>query len=347
MGIIELKNRLRGTRLGDPVFRYMRDHRVRRAIRTFERRPLPECVIVELTNVCNLRCAKCPTYDVSRGRGMMAADVFAKLLADIAAADGPTTISLNGGGEAVLHPQIIDFVKQAEAVPNITHVALTTNALSLDPAMAKALLDAGLDSLKVSLDVTDAATYLKVNRVDGYDAVVRNLRMLDQIKSGGGYACDVTMKVTLYKRDLELVERIRVLWQEHVDHIKITGLHNWGGLRGKRGTQVRDTPCEYLWEQIQVLWNGQITLCCWDSMEGFYNLGNIAERDLADYWKNDPHLNAIRAAHVNKDFSQLALCASCNADTYFTQFYFHNPSQRRPGRADATRSAVLVGSDRS
>lgn len=327
MQLLELKNRLRGTKFGAPLFRYVRARRLQRDVDALAGQSLPRSVIVELTNVCNLRCAKCPTYEVARGRGMMDRELFQKLLADIATAGGRTTMSINGGGEAVLHPEVVDFVRMAKAVPNIRHLSLTTNALALDPVLAEQLLEAGLDGFKVSLDVTDPAAYLKVNRVDGYETVVHNLLSLWRIKVKGEYRCAITMKVTLYKNDRDLVERIRTLWQEHVDHIKITGLHNWAGLRGARRAEPRNTPCPFLWEQVQVLWNGQLTLCCWDSMEGFFNMGNIRDVNLGHYWTQDAQLNGIRLAHLRNDYSALKVCATCNADTYYAQFVFHNPSR--------------------
>jgi len=57
-------------------------------------------------------------------------------------------------------------------------------------------------------------------------------------------------------------------------------------------------------------------LCCFDNMEGYFNMGNVNKLDLSNYWLKDERLNEIREQHLKKDFSNLPLCATCNADTY-------------------------------
>ena len=107
-------------------------------------RDLPESIAIELTNECNLRCAKCPTYDAKRSRGMLAPSLFQKVLDDIAGARTTTSLSLSGGGEAVLHDGLVDFVERARRVKNITRVGFATNGLGLAPELSQALLQAGL-----------------------------------------------------------------------------------------------------------------------------------------------------------------------------------------------------------
>lgn len=155
MTLLELTNRLRGVPLLAPVFRQLRAYRLRGTQRQFARNELPEDISIELTNVCNLRCAKCPTYEVDRRRGFMERGLFEKLLSDIWSSRGRTKLSLSGGGEAILHPEIVEFVAAAKSVPNVEEVGLATNALALNRGLSERLLRAGLDRLKVSLDTAD------------------------------------------------------------------------------------------------------------------------------------------------------------------------------------------------
>jgi hypothetical protein len=165
------KKRVRQLPAAQPALAFIRGQRLRRLRRRAERRPLPDSISIELTNECNLKCAKCPTYDAKRPRGLMAPALYRKIIDDIRSAGVDTSVALSGGG-AVLHPSVVDFVAIAAKTPNITSVGFATNGLGLDAALSQQLLDAGLSSLRVSLDAVDASSYLKVNRVDGYDRVV-------------------------------------------------------------------------------------------------------------------------------------------------------------------------------
>lgn len=316
------KTRIKAAPWGKPLVEFVRERRLQASIRRALRSPLPEMVNIELTNECNLRCAKCPTYEAVRARGMMDPELFEKIMRDIALAKAPTSLALNGGGEALLHSNFVEFVRRARSIPNIRMVGFATNGLGLDPSLSARLLEAGLTSLKISLDTVDAKTYLAFNRVDGYEQVVRNVKEFCRLKRKGGYQCQTTLKVTLYKQDEQLLARIRQLWLGEVDAIRVTGLHNWAGLRGQRSGGLRTQPCDLLWSQVQILWNGQITLCCFDSMEGFYNMGNIRELNLSDYWLHNRGFMEVRAAHLRRDFSGLKVCATCNQDQYVTQYFY-------------------------
>jgi MoaA/NifB/PqqE/SkfB family radical SAM enzyme len=76
------------------------------------------------------------------------------------------------------------------------------------------------------------------------------------------------------------------------------------------------------WEMIQILWNGQITLCCFDSMEGFFNMGNVRDVNVSDYWRYDKGLSRIRKMHLAGDFSDIKVCGNCNEDQYETRAFF-------------------------
>lgn len=322
--LVEIKQTLKKVPSFGPALAILRYLWAKKYRREGLRRTLPRSVAIELTNSCNLRCAKCPTYDAKRPKGFISKRLLTKVLNDIERANDSIIVAYGGGGEPLLHPELIDFVRMAKQVQNVSAVTFATNALTLTPELSQSLLEAGLSSLKVSLDTTDPKTYFKINRVDGYEKVVENIRNFSKIKKEGGYHCPVTLKVTLYKNNPVLVQEIRTLWEHYVDSIRMTNLHNWLGLRGNRKEAPRVDPCEHLWGMIQILWNGQMTLCCNDSMEGFFNMGNAADKDISQYWRADPRLNELRAQHLARDFSKIPICAGCTQDSYETIYYTLN-----------------------
>jgi MoaA/NifB/PqqE/SkfB family radical SAM enzyme len=279
-------------------------------------RRLPEVVNLELTNNCNLMCAKCPTYDARRGRGFMSRQLFTKVIHDIEeGADPVMSVGLSGGGEPVLHPEVHEFIAIAKKVPNIRGIHMATNGLGLTPDKSEVLLKAGLTSLKISLDTNDPAVYRKVNRVDGYEQAAENIRSFFRIRKAGGFQCRAEMKVTLYKNDEKFKQAMRDLWSPVADSVRFTGLHNWLGLRGA-AVQTRTMPCAIPWNEVQILWNGQITLCCFDAMEGFIDMGNVADIHLVDYWQKDRKLTSVRQSMTTLDFSEHPVCGKCTIYEY-------------------------------
>jgi pyruvate-formate lyase-activating enzyme len=311
----ERLKQIHGLRLLVDSFR-RRQHRIHR--RKLAASSLPSMVAIELTNLCNLQCAKCPNKRISRTKGFIDDVLFEKILHDIESAGTPTEIALSGSGEPTLHPHLIDYVKIARSIPNVGVIGFATNGIELNPDLSNKLLDAGLTRLKASLDTDDPLMYLKLNGRDAYAQVAANFLSFCRINRATGNRCRVTLKATLYKNDISLAMRLKQQWSPHVDQVRVTPVHNWGGEGRKKLISegfVR-CPCMFLWQQLQILWDGQITLCCMDSMEGHFQMGDAHEKNLSDYWLHDPGLQEVRRQHEALDLSALPICNNCDIYAY-------------------------------
>lgn len=106
--------------------------------------PLLE-VEVETTNACDLRCRHC---FISFDKDFIPLPLFEKLVVQ-AQNLGAITLTLNGG-EATLHPHLIEMVEKA--VQAGLRVRLFTNGCSITQEKAKSLKKAGLSRAYVSLE---------------------------------------------------------------------------------------------------------------------------------------------------------------------------------------------------
>jgi len=111
----------------------------------------PEQITVVVTDICNFRCPMCqyvfsdsPGFRLNK-IGHMEPHLFHKLMDET---PGKPLIAF-AGGEPLLHPHIDDFIAHAHAQGRPTW--LTTNGWFL-AKRAKAICDAGLDFLVVSVD---------------------------------------------------------------------------------------------------------------------------------------------------------------------------------------------------
>lgn len=315
--IKKIIRRLINATVFDPIRPQIEIIRFKRFIKPLVKRCLPLSLAIELTNSCNLKCAKCSTYTSGRPNGFMHEGMFLKILHDIKDGGDDIKIGLSGGGESILHPKIVEYIKYCNEVTNISAIHLATNALALTPSMGRQLLDAGLSSLKLSLDFTGKSDYLQANRVDGFDTVVKHIEEFCRMKRDGGYNCETEIKVTMYKQSDKLKTEFQEKWSGIVDKIRFTELHNWLGLRGKNSA-IRTKPCHWPWTMPLILWNGQITLCCFDSMKGYINMGNIKDRNLVEYWTNDPGLLSVRQGMLQGNYQNdlLKTCAACPMSDY-------------------------------
>ena len=131
----------------------------------------PRVVFVEVTNHCNLLCQTCPrtfvTYERPHTLGW---DEFLRVVEQFP--DMQRAV-LHGIGEPLLNrdlPRMIAHLK-ARAVT----VLFNTNATLLDERWGRALIEAGLDELRVSVDGADARTYALIRGAPLFQRVVENL----------------------------------------------------------------------------------------------------------------------------------------------------------------------------
>ncbi|MCA5895175.1 GTP 3',8-cyclase MoaA [Isoptericola sp. NEAU-Y5] len=120
---------------------------------------------VSLTDRCNLRCTYCMPAEglpaLPRDATMTRAEIVR--LVGIATRDLGVRQVRFTGGEPLLRRDLLDIVRDCAALPRRPELSLTTNAVGLD-SRARALRDAGLDRVNVSLDTLDPDTFATLAR---------------------------------------------------------------------------------------------------------------------------------------------------------------------------------------
>jgi radical SAM protein with 4Fe4S-binding SPASM domain len=109
----------------------------------------PEEVKIRLLQPCDLKCGMCFHWQDPAGKDKrLGAGLLARLFAELGAM-GTARVKLTGG-EPTLRADLASLVVSARRAG--LRVTLATNAASLTPARARALVDAGVDTFHVSLD---------------------------------------------------------------------------------------------------------------------------------------------------------------------------------------------------
>jgi MoaA/NifB/PqqE/SkfB family radical SAM enzyme len=167
-------------RLSDPR-RYHEAAPARAASRA--ERP-PVCLYLEVTNRCNLLCTTCPrTYVELEPPADMSWELFTTIvdqLPDLGRA------VLHGVGEPMLVkdlPRMVRYLKDRGV-----YVLFNTNGTVLSEKNGRALIDAGLDELRVSLDASTRKSYLAVRGKDYFERILKNVRAFRAMQEREGHA---------------------------------------------------------------------------------------------------------------------------------------------------------------
>ena len=150
------------------------------------RRPLCGPILGTLvTNyTCNLSCRMCrmPQSAAAFRREGLRELATAEMLTiiDDFAAVGTRGIGFTGG-EPLLRPDIFELLRRTRQRGMFAH--LNTNGTLLDERKVRSLLDAGVESLNISLDGATAATHDGIRGVAGaFDKTVGAVRLVDRIR---------------------------------------------------------------------------------------------------------------------------------------------------------------------
>jgi MoaA/NifB/PqqE/SkfB family radical SAM enzyme len=143
----------------------------------------PVCLYLETTNRCNLLCTTCPrTYEELEPPADMSWDLFTRIvdqIPDLARA------VLHGVGEPMLVKNLPAMVKYLR--DRGTYVLFNTNGTALTEKSGRALIAAGLDELRVSLDAANRKSYLKVRGKDYFNRILRNIRSFRELQEREGH----------------------------------------------------------------------------------------------------------------------------------------------------------------
>ncbi len=177
------------------------------------------------TDRCNLDCFFCSTRLLRQGHELEFSAIR-QLVAEMRDA-GTRSVCISGGGEPLVHPKLLDIFELLEQ--SRIHIGtLTTNGISLHREVAKGLLDAGCDQLRVSLNCSNGADYARMmqTRDATFHRVLDNVRdLLAQRAHRGLKRPEVIVQFLPYKENFRSIpEMYELASRLGVDGIVFNGL---------------------------------------------------------------------------------------------------------------------------
>ena len=265
-------------------------------------------IYVEISNLCNLRCAFCP--GTCRTPGRMTPEQFAALLPKLR----PYTdyLYFHMMGEPLCHPQLQEFLSLAGEAG--FRVILTTNGTLLARQQELLLAAPALHKVNISLHAFEAndlavpfSEYLQDCFRFGKGAEGNKLTVYRLWNRGGADARNAEILAAMEAyfpkpwmdegRGIRIGNRVFLEYGEKFD---------WPDLQAPEGSGK--VFCYGLRDQLGVLCDGTVVPCCLDH-EGDLALGNLFRQEM------DEILDSPRAKTIYEGFSRKAvtepLCRRC------------------------------------
>jgi MoaA/NifB/PqqE/SkfB family radical SAM enzyme len=289
--------------------------------------PPPRSVKIELTSQCNYRCGFCAHRLRMKKRGEMSWPLYTQLVGEMADA-GVEELGLFFIGESFMCDWLPEAVAYAKG-RGIKYVFLTTNGSLATPERVAACMDAGLDSLKFSMNNADADQFREVAQVKAklFHDSIANLKAARRVRDEGGYTCGLYASSIRYDGDQQarmqsLVDEILPYVDEHYwlplysmgslakEREEELGYRPIAGNQGRLGALREPLPCWSVFTEGHITYDGKLSACCFDAGDRWI-MADLTKTGFVDGWKSEP-FRKLRAAHLKRDVSG-TICQDCVA----------------------------------
>lgn len=166
-------------------------------------------VYIEPTSDCNLNCKTCVRHSWDEEMGNMKLDVYRKLIEELKDFNSLERVSFWGIGEPLYHPKIAEMVGLVSELGVKTQ--MITNALLLTEEKSKDLLEAGLDSIVVSVDGTSPETMADIRSGADLAQVIENVKNFRRLRDKMKRDVEIGIEYVIMKSNVDELKDLRRL----------------------------------------------------------------------------------------------------------------------------------------
>ena len=298
---------------------------------------------IDICSLCNFKCSFCFQADILGKKekrfphGFMKFDLFKKVVNDLKSfTNKHKKIKIGNHGEPTLHPLLPKMIKYAREQNVSDIIEVFTNGSKLSPDLNKAIVDAGLQIINISLEGLSSERYLKVAGVkidmENFIANIKNL--YDYSRTTGDlkiyikivnhasalkkndktiYSMTQEEKDFFYKTfgnicDEIFIEKIVPQWAETQDEkqnqVDVTGMYGQKTVRYKK-------VCPFIFMYLHINHDGVTSPCTLDWPREVA-IGNASKQSASEIW-NGKKLKDLQIAQLEGKRDQIPFCKDCSA----------------------------------
>ena len=273
--------------------------------------PFPTRLMLSVTTKCNHNCIFCRPRATTNIPAREIEYSFAEKVLHDAYALGSTECSFTGNAEPFLYPHIDKLVALAKEI-GYEYIYLTSNGTGCTTEKMQKTLEAGLDSIKLSINAGNQEDYKKVHGVDGF---IQATKMLDFIINWrekynpklkvyvSCVACDenkssLSILQTRYKDSINAIEIMEAAYPGYKAQIPIEKLF-----------QRTKNICPEPFTRLNISVDGEMRACCGDA-RGYTVIGSLADMPLDKLWHSDAFIT-LRKGILENNLPKQSLCNAC------------------------------------
>jgi len=292
----------------------------------------PSQIMVDLTEVCNLKCTHCSHPEFKKSKFYHARNLHKSLnekMVDEVRKEKTTKtqyIRYTSNGEPMLHPDFIQIILYAIKFSEVK-VTVTSNGTIFNENIGQLFKD-GLQLLDISLDANSDQVY-KLVRGGNFNKVKGNVLKFIELRNQLNSKTKIIVSFIEQEINKHELENFKDYWTSIVDDVIVRRLHSnagddTSGLEKFYGNSIQGTsrrPCLYPWERIVLNARGMLSFCPTD----WYGKSEICDYNyttIKEIWQNNFYKD-LRNVHLTNDYSNCSFCNKC-PDWKFTRWPFQD-----------------------
>ena len=288
--------------------------------------PFPKNIMIELSNACNHKCVFCTNPYMTRTIKRLDNEKLIKIIQDSFDC-GARELGFYTTGEPFIYKNIDKIIKKSKEI-GFEYTYISTNGALATPSKAKDVIEAGIDSIKFSINAFDKEDYNVVHGKDEWDLVLKNLKFISDYRKQHKkkfrlYVTSVITNITENK-----IRDFKKILNGLVDEIQLSAVHAQGGYMSKaydllkvsntvassldvnfNQTKESDTDiCTIPFNRLHVTCEGYLTACCVD-YQNYLTVADLNVMSIGDAWRSED-FRKLREKHLTKKLHN-TLCDNC------------------------------------
>ena len=291
----------------------------------------PPLLMIEPTNICNLKCPMCPSGngEMKRGMGKLTFENFKSVMD--AVGEYILQVQLWNQGEPFINKSFLDFVRYANKMGVMTQTSTNGHFIRSDQE-AEEVVRSGLDLLIFSLDGTNQETYEKYRVGGNYQLVMDTLERLASAKARlKSQTPIIELQFLLFKHNQEEINTIISIGKKlSLNRISFKTAQIYSNQQAEsflpeeekytRYTRIEEDYiikgdvknwCKRLWLNPAVNWDGSFSPCCFDK-DADHAFGNLFHdhKSFKSLWKGKKAQKFRQ--QVLADRKSIDMCTNCS-----------------------------------
>lgn len=273
---------------------------------------LPTKVNFDICTFCNHKCTFCSNSDKRTLKDTVKKDDFIQVMNNITQYLQIKELGLSAKGEVLINKDIFDIIKACKEKYKIPYVYISSNGALLTKDVANNILEAGLDSIKFSINGIEKEEYKKTHLKDDFELVIKNLKYLIELKK----TKYLNLKILISCINKNEKEIISLKFKEilRTDYKYINNILKYNITFTPKFEQFtfdenKLKSCPLALEEIYIDSDCRLGLCCKDYFKEF-DYGSLLVNDFLTLY-NSQEMKELRNMHLSKSFPNNHFCKKC------------------------------------